>query len=184
MEAVSERPTPNSAEAQSFPSASLRARLPKLVLVMLAAGVMYFLTGKLGLRVTNVNPSASPVWAPTGIAIAAILIGGFEVWPAILLAAFLVNLTTAGTILTSLGISIGNTLEAVVGAYFLLRCARGRRAFERAEDVFKFAILTALGSTAISATIGLLSLKAGGFVAPGTLAPLGSPGGSVTLSAR
>jgi two-component system, NarL family, sensor histidine kinase FusK len=165
---VSERPAPNSSNEQAFPSASLRARLPKLILIMLAAGVMYFLTGKLGLRVAYINPSASPVWAPTGIAIAAILIGGFEVWPAILLAAFMVNLTTAGSIWTSLGVSVGNTLEAVVGAYFLLRFARGRRAFERAEDVFKFAILTALGATTISATIGLLSLKAGGFVAPGT----------------
>lgn len=171
MDSASERSRALVPEESPLFSPSLRARLPKLILFSLMAGVMYFLTGKLGLRVANINPSASPVWAPTGIAIGAFLIAGFEIWPAILLAAFLVNLTTAGNIGTSVGVAIGNTLEGLLGAYLMLKFARGRRAFERAEDVFKFAALTGLGSTLLSATIGMLSLRAGGFVAPGTFGP-------------
>ena len=49
------------------------------------------------------NPSASAVWPPTGIALAATLLLGYRIWPAILLGAFLVNITTAGTPATSSG---------------------------------------------------------------------------------
>jgi integral membrane sensor domain MASE1 len=143
---------------------SVRSRLPRLFLATVIVAAAYFVTGKLGLKLADINPSASPVWAPTGIAIAALLIAGLELWPAILLGAFLVNITTAGTIGTSFGIAVGNTLEAVAGAYLVLRFAHGRKAFERAEDVFKFAVFAALGCTTVSATIGMLSLRAGGFV--------------------
>lgn len=150
---------------------SVRSRLPRLFLATVIVAAAYFVTGKLGLKLADVNPSASPVWAPTGIAIAALLIAGLELWPAILLGAFLVNITTAGTIGTSFGIAVGNTLEAVAGAYLVLRFAHGRKAFERAEDVFKFAVFAALGCTTVSATIGMLSLRAGGFVKPGSFGP-------------
>src|SRR5579864_3401721 len=75
--------------------------------------VVYFGAAKLGLRYAFVHPSATAVWAPTGISLAALLIFGVRVWPGIFLGAFLANLTTAGTVLTSLGIAAGNTLEGV-----------------------------------------------------------------------
>jgi integral membrane sensor domain MASE1 len=83
------------------------------------------------------HPSASPVWPPTGLALAAVLLLGYRVWPAVLVGAYLVNVTTAGSIATSIGIATGNTLEAVVGAYLVNRFANGRDAFDRPEDVFK-----------------------------------------------
>jgi integral membrane sensor domain MASE1 len=81
-----------------------------------------------------------------------------------MLGAFLVNVTTAGSVATSLGIATGNTLEAVVGAYLVRRYARGRYAFEGAQDVFRFAALAAVGSTILSASCGVLSLLLGGFL--------------------
>ncbi len=149
----------------------LRSRLPRLLAATAIVGVAYFVTGKLGLRLAAVNPSASPVWAPTGIAIAGLLIAGLELWPVVFLAAFLVNITTAGTISSSLAIAIGNTLEAVMAAFLVLRFAHGRKSFERAEGVFRYALFAALGSTMISATIGMFSLRAAGFVKPGTFGP-------------
>ena len=65
---------------------------------------------------------------------------GYRVWPAIFVGAFLVNVTTAGNIATSLGIAAGNTLEAVCGAWLVNRFAGGTRVFDRAQDVFKFAL--------------------------------------------
>jgi len=62
----------------------------------------------------SLHASTSAVWPPTGLAIGALLVGGYRLWPAILLGAFVVNVTTAGSIATSLGIAVGNTLEALV----------------------------------------------------------------------
>src|SRR3989442_66055 len=85
------------------------------LLAALAAG--YFVAGKLGLEVAYVHPSATAVWPPTGLTLAALLLAGYDVWPAILLGAFLVNITTAGSVATSAAIAVGNTLQglAVVG---------------------------------------------------------------------
>jgi diguanylate cyclase (GGDEF)-like protein len=131
------------------------------LLVVLTAG--YFLAGKFGLKLASVNASASAVWPCTGIALAAFLILGYRVWPAILAGAFLVNITTAGSVVTSLGIATGNTLEGVAGCYLVNRFASGQRAFERAQDIFKFALLAGLVSTAISATVGVTTLALKGF---------------------
>ncbi len=127
-----------------------------------ALALIYFIAGKLALRLAFLHASASPVWPPAGIALAALLVLGFRVWPAIFVGAFLVNLTTLGNILTSLGIASGNTLEALCGAWLVNRFAGGARVFGRPQDVFKFA-LAALVSTTVSPTFGVSSLAVGGF---------------------
>jgi diguanylate cyclase (GGDEF)-like protein len=137
-------------------------RLAQLVLLT----VVYVVAGKLGLRLAFVHASASAVWPPTGIALAALLLWGVGLWPAVFVGAFVVNATTAGSLATSLGIAAGNTLEAVAGAYLVNRYARGRWSFERSRDVFRFAGLAALGSTTVSATSGVGSLLLGGFMEP------------------
>ncbi|HEV3272279.1 MAG TPA: MASE1 domain-containing protein, partial [Candidatus Methylacidiphilales bacterium] len=139
-------------------------KLENLAIVAVLA-VVYFGTAKLGLRFAFVNPSATALWAPTGITLAAFLTFGFRVWPGAFLGAFFANLTTAGSVLTSIGIATGNTLEGVVGCYLVGRFARGPQAFERAQDIFKFAFLAGMLSTAISATVGVTSLSLGGFAA-------------------
>ena len=67
--------------------------------------IAYFIAGKLGLMLASLHASASPVWPPAGIALAAMLLFGYRVWPAIFVGAFLVNLTTAGNVATSLAIA-------------------------------------------------------------------------------
>src|SRR5437899_3282080 len=76
-------------------------------LVLVALATAYFLAGKLGLMLAFVHKSATTVWPPTGIALAAMLLLGYRVWPGIFLGAFLVNVTTAGSAATSLGIAMG-----------------------------------------------------------------------------
>ena len=131
--------------------------------IVAVLAVVYFSTAKLGLRFAYVNPSATALWAPTGITLAAFLIFGLRAWPGAFLGAFFANLTTAGSVLTSIGIATGNTLEGVAGCYLVRRFARGQQAFERAHDIFKFAFLAGMVSTAISATVGVTSLSLGGF---------------------
>jgi diguanylate cyclase (GGDEF)-like protein len=127
---------------------------------------LYFVAGKLALQLAFLNASASAVWPCTGIALAALLLLGYRVWPAIFAGAFLVNFTTAGTALTSLGIASGNTLEALAGCYLVNRFAGGRYAFQRSQNIFKFVLLAGMISTAISASIGSATLIMGGLAEP------------------
>ena len=118
---------------------------------------LYFAVAKLSLRFASVNPSATPIWPPTGLALAVTILRGYRLWPAIFLAAFIANLTTPGTLLTSLTIAGGNTLEALVGSYLVNNWAGSRAVFARQIEVGKFA-LAAAAATAVSATAGVLTL--------------------------
>ncbi len=140
-----------------------RSSLLRRIGVIAGLAAAYFAAGKFGLGLAFVHPSASAVWPPSGIALSALLILGYEVWPAVLIGAFLVNATTMGSPLTSLGIGLGNTLEGLVGAYLVNRYANGSQAFARTRDIFRFTALAALASTTLSPTIGIASLALGGF---------------------
>ena len=96
-------------------------------LALAGLAIVYFLAGKFGLHFASVHASASAVWPPTGIALAAMLLAGRRTWPAIFVGAFFVNYTTSGSIISSLGIASGNTLEAVVAASLVTRYASGVR---------------------------------------------------------
>lgn len=133
--------------------------ISKLLLIFLS----YSIAGKLGLQFAYINDSATAIWAPSGIALASMLLFGYRVWPAIFLGAFFTNLTTAGTVATSLGIALGNTLEGLSAAYLINTFAHGKHAFLRAQDIFKFTILGAFLSTTISANIGVLTLILGNY---------------------
>src|SRR5882724_1414651 len=133
----------------------------RLLLVGLLT-LVYFIAGKFGLMLASLHASASPVWPPAGIALAALLLLGYRVWPAIFVGAFLVNVTTAGNVATSLAIASGNTLEAVCGAWLVNQFTGGTTVFDRPQGVFKFA-LAAVVSTIISPAFGVTSLALAGF---------------------
>jgi signal transduction histidine kinase/integral membrane sensor domain MASE1 len=130
---------------------------------LLALLVLYVLAGKLGLQFASLHVSATPLWPPTGIALAAMLIAGYRVWPAILAGAFVVNVTTAGSAVTSLGIAAGNTLEAMLATWFVRRWAGGVAAFRSPRSIFVFAGTAGLAATAVSATIGVSTLALAGY---------------------
>lgn len=139
----------------------------------LTLAALYLAVGKLGLLLANVHSSVSPIWPGTGIALAALLLWGYEFWPAVFAGAFLVNVTAhlpgdasaALRILQALGIGTGNTLEALAGAWFVNRVANGHLAFLRVSDVFRYTLFAGFLSTAISATIGITTLVLCGFLA-------------------
>lgn len=162
------RPT----RAQTIWSPSANKQTVRRILVMLGIAVVYFLAGRLALELAVINPSVSSVWPPTGIALAALLIFGYEMWPAILFGAFGFNLLTTGPHAISLVIAVGNTLEALAGAYLIRRFAHGRRAFASAEDVVKFAFLGGAVSTTIAATIGVSAFSLANLLPKGRLEPV------------
>ena len=135
----------------------------RLSVMLCGLALIYVLAGKLGLTLAVFHPSATPVWPPTGISLAAFLLLGFGVWPAIFLGAFVVNLTTAGSVATSLSIATGNTLEGLLGAFLVNQFANGRNVFAHQRDTFAFVLLAALLSTTVSATFGVTTLTLGGY---------------------
>jgi two-component sensor histidine kinase len=129
----------------------------------------YFLAAKAGLTLASVNPSATPVWPPTGLAIAALLLLGPEAAPAVFLGAWLANQSTTGDLASSVAIGLGNTLEALVAVLLIRRWARGAEAFEKPARVVRFAVICLAIATPVSATIGTGSLHAAGLAQIGEL---------------
>jgi PAS domain S-box-containing protein len=136
----------------------------RYALELFVIGAAYFALAKGGLLLASINPSATPIWPPTGLALACVLLRGYRIGPAIYLAAFLANATTAGTLTTAAAIATGNTLEGIIGAYLVNRWSNGRDSFVSPLGVARFALLS-LPATAVSASIGVLTLALSGFAA-------------------
>ncbi len=132
---------------------------PRNIAIVLGVAAIYFLGAKLGLSLAYLNASVSPVWPPTGVAIAALLWFGYRATPGVLIGALLAYaLLTDVPLAASVGISLGNTLEALTAVYLLRRYVESRNPFNRAFDVLKFVVFAAIVSTALGATIGNLVL--------------------------
>jgi PAS domain S-box-containing protein len=143
--------------AVTFPNS--RKDLVQFLVVL--AGV--FLAGQLGLRITDLHPPVSPIWPPTGVALAALILLGYRVWPAIFIAAFLICESASTPLKASIAISIGETVSVLAGAYLVNRFSRGVKAFDTAHGVFKFVLFACVVSPAIAATICIGYLYPAGF---------------------
>lgn len=138
----------------------------RLSFAQVVAGIaffcIYYFTAKLGLSFSPVGKVATAIWVPTGLSLAALILLGIRLWPAVAIAAFFVNYSATGSLLASCGIAAGNTLEAVIGAFLVQRITPN---FGRVKDVIAFILLAAVLSTLTSATIGVVSSWLAGIVA-------------------
>ena len=128
-----------------------------------ALAAAYVAAAKLGIELSVARGVVTPVWAPTGIAIAALFLLGRNLWPAVALGAFVANTTSDASLGVSAAIAVGNTLEAVVGSE-LLRPAGVRPALDRVRDVIALIVLAALAAPVIAATNGVTALWLAGDV--------------------
>lgn len=128
--------------------------------------IVYHLAARVGLSMAYLQSNTSPVWPPTGIALAALLLFGVSLWPGITLGVFLGSLLTGAPLELAVGMSIGNTLEAVVAAIILQRFLDFHPSLDRIQDVTALAVV-AFFSTMISATFGASILMLSG-LAPST----------------
>ncbi|MET8328843.1 MASE1 domain-containing protein [Streptomyces sp. NPDC005181] len=122
-------------------------------LLVVAVAAVYYGAAQLGLLEQLVREQVTPLWPPTGIAVAGLLVFGLRIWPGIALGAFLANVTIGPTALTVVAIMVGNTL-APVCSYLLLRRAGFRNDLDRLRDALALVFLGALGGMLISATVG------------------------------
>jgi integral membrane sensor domain MASE1 len=175
------------AARRSFPqSTDADRRLYAAKVLCLAAA--YYGAAKLGLSLAFATPSVTAVWPPTGIALAALVLWGYRLWPGVALGAFLANSWTGVPVYTVAGITLGNTLEALAGAYLLRRFAGFRPSLERVRDVIALAALAAVLSTTVSATIGVASIILGNEVSASSFGSawrtwwLGDMGGDLVVA--
>jgi PAS domain S-box-containing protein len=131
---------------------------------------LYFITGKIGLSVVPVSGFAALAWPPAGLSLAALLLFGNRLWPGVALGALAVNLMQGAQVLTALGISIGNTAEALVGAFVLRRFCGFHASLDRIKDALAIVVVGIFLSSPISATMGTLCLWLSGAVDKATSA--------------
>ena len=135
--------------------------IPWLQLVVVALGC--FALARLGLLFTTVNGHASPVWPATGLGLAALLLGGPRLWPAVGIAVFAATLLNKGTVFVASLQAAGSTLEALVGAALMRRFALRDGRFEHYKDLVVL-ISASIVACAISATIGIASIVINGTI--------------------
>ena len=131
--------------------------LTATILQILVLAVVYHLAARFGLEMAYEQVNTSPVWPPTGIGLAALLLFGLRLWPGITAGVLLGSLLNGAPPLLALGMALGNTLESLVCAYALKRFINFHNAIDRVQDVVGLTIISIL-STTISASIGTLTL--------------------------
>ena len=162
----------------AFPAPAWRAMTLKIVLLAL----LYYGAASSGLLLAFEHSNATPVWPPSGIAFGALLLGGWRLWPAILLGAFSANVAAftgnglpadARVLLVSLIIAAGNTAEALAGSWLYQRLAGPQRQLDTLQNVYKFAAVGAV-MCVIAATCGTATLVLSGLVPAAALWTVGS----------
>jgi PAS domain S-box-containing protein len=128
--------------------------------LMVAAA--YVLGARIGFQFAFVAEQVTTVWAPTGVGIASLLLWGVSFWPAVWVGAFVANASSAAPLWTAAAVATGNTLEAVVASWALLRLTRFDPGLRRIRDSLWFIIIAAAASTTISASVGVTTLCTSG----------------------
>lgn len=144
------------------PPAMTSRRLPYPAAVILVAA-LYFAAAQAGLLAAVAQKVVSSAWPPAGFALASLVLLGPRLWPGVALGAFLLNATAGVSVWGAAGIAVGNTLEAVIGAWLLRRVPGFDPALERLRDVLALAS-AAVAATVASATLGVMSLWLSGAI--------------------
>jgi len=130
----------------------------RYVLQLVLVFALYFGAGKLGLAVPFTSSNVSPIWPSAGVAVAAVLIWGIRIAPAIAFAAFLVNFLSPVPTLASVAIGLGNASSAVVAGYVLRHFSDFESSLPRLKDVLRLVVVGAVLATAIAAFVGVTAL--------------------------
>ena len=149
--------------ASSEPASVLRLDRAGRLAALVAVAVAYYLGARLGLSLSLVKENVTPLWPPTGIAVAAFLLLGRSMWPAVALAAFAVNVPISTDALAAAVTAVGNTVAPLVAVTLLMRMGF-RRQLDSRRDALAIVFVGALGSMLISAVIGAGTLVVSGAV--------------------
>ncbi|HWI56340.1 MAG TPA: MASE1 domain-containing protein [Bacillota bacterium] len=144
--------------------ALLYAKLPRFALLA-GVALAYWLAAKLGLLLATVKGVGSPVWPPTGLALGAVLLLGYRIWPGLLVGMVAAGLSAVAMfklhplmwVAGGVSFGLGSLLETLIGAWLVERFAQGRAVFQHPRNVLLFVGLAAGCATALSASIGAVT---------------------------
>ena len=140
------------AEISAFGSA--RSAATYLVELSIAAA-SYVGLAESALLLPAINPAATPLWPPTGFALALVLLRGYRIWPAILVGCLSPYLMAGRSLLELGSVAIGTLLAAFAGTWLISRWSNGHQTFDTPSGIAKFAIISFAPTTMISSTIAL-----------------------------
>jgi PAS domain S-box-containing protein len=127
-------------------------------LELIAVAVAYFGLAVSGSLIPWINPTATPLWPPTGLALALVLLRGYRIWPAIFVGAFFATLVGSGSLSEAACIALGTPVAALAGAWLINRWSHGRDTFATPPGVAKFALIVFAPTAMISATAAIAGL--------------------------
>jgi signal transduction histidine kinase len=144
------------------PARRLRALLP-----LVAVGLLYYVSGRLGIALAYHDQDASLVWPAVGVAVAGMLLFGYGAAPAIFLASTFAAVHSGAHPVPASIVAVGNTLGPVL-AVWLLRRIDFRPTLARARDTVSLFLIGGLPAALISATVGVATLTLRGRYEAGT----------------
>jgi signal transduction histidine kinase/CheY-like chemotaxis protein len=136
-----------------FSGSSVLLRTLTYVIQLSGVGAIYFFTARFALDLASVYPSASAIWPPAGFALAAVLLAGYRIVPAIFAATFLVSALSSDPGYGAAAIAAGSAFEAFAGGFLINRWAAGRNAFVTPTRIVRF-VLIAMFAAAVNASVG------------------------------
>jgi PAS domain S-box-containing protein len=149
-----------SAAIGKTPSIGLRGVLAAVTytLELMAIAAAYFGLAVSGLLIPWINPTATPLWPPTGLALALVLLRGYRIWPALLVGAFFATAVGGGGLSEAACIALGTPIAALAGAWLIERWSHGRDTLATPLGVAKFALIAFAPTAMISATMATAGL--------------------------
>ena len=127
------------------------------ILEVLALSVLYHLTARIGLSMAYVQINTSPVWPPMGIAVAALVLIGYRMWPGVTIGVLIGSVITGAMLSIAVGMALANTLEALLFTWLLKRFVGFHVEMDRIRDVVGVTMVSVL-SASLGATIGTSTL--------------------------
>ncbi len=128
------------------------------ILELFAIAGAYFGLAVSGLLIPWINPTATPLWPPTGVALALMLIRGYRIWPAIFVGGFFSTAVGGGALSEAACVALGTPTAALAGTWLINRWSHGRETFATPLDVAKFALIAFAPTAMISATMATVGL--------------------------
>jgi integral membrane sensor domain MASE1 len=141
-----------------------RVRLAAVLVVVAILGKVGFLLGTV--------EGVPVVWPASGVALVAMLVFGYSVWPAIVLGTFLASVDATGEVAYSIAVGVGAGLEAFVGTVLIDRLAGGALALGRSDAQFRFVAVVALAAAPTAAALAAATGAATGNLSPRDLGTL------------
>ncbi len=162
--------TGNDKPDATFSAMNPSVRAYAWTLQIIGLAIAYAVTGKLGTFLAIPPGYATAIWPPSGIALAAVLLYGRRIWPGVFIGAFLVNFSNAvvagslaetlTSVVITLAMSCGASLQAVAGAYLVHRYAGFPNSLTREKEVLLFFLFGGILSTLVNSTISVSALVA------------------------